>query len=286
MAVNASGASPRAASQRRAESNGRSADARPGRAVTDEAADPASGASPRAASQRRAESTGIPAAPEKRAYVRAMFDRIAPRYDLMNRLLTGGLDQRWRRAALEAARVGPGDRVLDLACGTGDLAELARARGAAVVGIDFSREMLRAAARRCPGAPLVQADALALPFADASASVVTCGFALRNFVSLSAVLRECARVLAPGGRLALLEVDRPERWLVRTGHSLYFDRVVPRIGALLSDRAAYRYLPDSTRYLPPEAELLALIERAGFASAQKRRLLLGSAQLVVAERAA
>jgi demethylmenaquinone methyltransferase/2-methoxy-6-polyprenyl-1,4-benzoquinol methylase len=229
--------------------------------------------------------TRVPAAPEKRAYVRAMFDRIAPRYDLMNRLLTGGLDQRWRRALLEAARVGPGDRVLDLACGTGDLAELARARGAEVLGVDFSREMLRGAARRGATGWLVQADAQALPLADAGASVVTCGFALRNFVSLPAVLRECARVLRPGGRLALLEVDRPERWLVRAGHSLYFDRLVPRIGALLSDRAAYRYLPDSTSYLPPAPELLAQIAGLGFGQPTRRRLLLGTAQLVLAERA-
>jgi demethylmenaquinone methyltransferase/2-methoxy-6-polyprenyl-1,4-benzoquinol methylase len=227
----------------------------------------------------------VPAAPEKRAYVRAMFDRIAPRYDLMNRLLTGGLDQRWRRALLAAARVAPGDRVLDLACGTGDLAELARGRGAVVLGLDFSREMLRAAARRGVAGRWVQADAQALPIADASVRVVTCGFALRNFVSLPAVLRECARVLAPGGRLALLEVDRPDAWLVRTGHSLYFDRLVPRIGALLSDRAAYRYLPDSTSYLPARAELLALIAGSGFANVTKHRLLLGTAQLLLAERA-
>ncbi len=228
----------------------------------------------------------VPAVADKRAFVRAMFDRIAPRYDLLNRLLTGGLDQRWRRALLAAARVGPGDRVLDLACGTGDLAALARARGVRVLGVDFSREMLRRAARRGATGWWVQADAQALPLADASASVVACGFALRNFVSLPAVLRECARVLRPGGRLALLEVDRPERRLVRAGHSLYFDRVVPRIGALLSDRAAYRYLPDSTTYLPPAPELLAQIAGVGFANPTRRRLMLGAAQLVLAERAA
>jgi demethylmenaquinone methyltransferase/2-methoxy-6-polyprenyl-1,4-benzoquinol methylase len=233
----------------------------------------------------------LPAAAEKRAAVRAMFDRIAPRYDLLNRLLTGGLDQRWRRALLAAARVGPGDRVVDLACGTGDLAALASARGADVIGVDFSREMLRAARRRAArrggvATAFVQADAQALPLASASASVVTCGFALRNFVSLPAALAECARVLRPGGRLALLEVDRPRLGAVRAGHSLYFDRVVPRIGALLSDRAAYRYLPDSTAYLPAEPELLQWIERAGFARPAKRRLLLGAAQLLLAERAA
>lgn len=215
-----------------------------------------------------------------------MFDRIAPRYDLMNRLLTFGLDQRWRRIALSAVAVGRGDLVVDLACGTGDLAELAARRGARVVGVDFAREMLRRAHARRVGAALVQADAQSLPFASASASVLTCAFALRNFVSLGAVLHECARVLQPGGRLALLEVDRPRAGLVRALHSFYFDRVVPRIGALLSDRAAYRYLPDSTAYLPPEPELLAMIERAGFTAARKRSFLLGAAQLLIAERKA
>jgi demethylmenaquinone methyltransferase/2-methoxy-6-polyprenyl-1,4-benzoquinol methylase len=204
----------------------------------------------------------------------------------MNRLLSLGLDQRWRREALAAVAVSPGDRVIDLACGTGDLGELAARRGARVVGVDFAREMLRRARARGVGAALVQGDAQALPFADASASALVCGFALRNFVSLDAVLAECARVLRPGGRIALLEVDRPSSWLVRAGHSLYFDRVVPLLGGLLSDRAAYRYLPDSTTYLPPEPELLRRIEAAGFTALRKRRLLLGAAQLLIAERKA
>lgn len=228
--------------------------------------------------------TRLPTLESKRRFVQAMFDRIAPRYDLMNRLLTFGLDQRWRGAALAAARVGPGDRVIDLACGTGDLCELAAQRGATVVGVDFAREMLRRANARGVGAALVQGDAQALPFADASASVVTCGFALRNFVSLAGALAECARVLRAGGRLVLLEVDRPRSRLVRTGHSLYFDRVVPRIGGLISDRSAYRYLPASAAYLPEETELLAMIERAGFTSVRKRSFLLGTAQLLLAER--
>jgi len=229
-------------------------------------------------------SARVPAPEAKRRFVQAMFDRIAPRYDAMNRLLTLGLDQRWRRIALAAIAVGPGDVVVDLACGTGDLCELAAQRGARVVGVDFAREMLRRAGARRVGAALVQGDAMALPFANASASAVTCGFALRNFVSLEPVIAECARILRPGGRVALLEVDRPTARLVRAGHSLYFDHVVPRVGALLSDRAAYRYLPDSTSYLPPEPELLALIERAGFTAVRKRSFLLGAAQLLIAER--
>lgn len=228
----------------------------------------------------------IPAPETKRRFVQAMFDRIAPRYDRMNRLLTFGLDQRWRRVALDAVAVGRGDLVVDLACGTGDLAELAAQRGARVIGVDFAREMLRHAHARRVGAALVQGDGLALPLADGAASVLTCGFALRNFVALPPVLAECARVLRPGGRLALLEVDRPRSRLVRFGHSLYFDRIVPRIGAWLSDRDAYRYLPESTSYLPPEAELLAQIERAGFTAVRKRDFLFGAAQLLIAERKA
>ncbi len=226
----------------------------------------------------------LPRGEEKRSQVRAMFDRIAPRYDAMNRLLTAGLDQRWRRAALAAVGTGPGDRVLDLACGTGDLAELAAARGAKVVGVDFAGEMLRGARRRRIPAQWIQGDAAALPLPDGCATVVSSGFALRNFVSLPEVLAEVARVLESGGRLAIIEVDRPSIAVVRAAHSFYFDRVVPLLGGWLSDRAAYRYLPSSTDYLPPEAELAALIEDAGFREVRRRPLLLGTAQILTAVR--
>ncbi len=226
----------------------------------------------------------LPPTEEKRARVRAMFDRIAPRYDRLNRLLSLGLDQRWRRDALNRIRVGEGDRVLDLACGTGDLVELSIARGAQVIGVDFALEMLGAARERGIRAPLLQADGEALPLPDAWASAVTCGFALRNFVSLPAIFRELARVLEPGGRVALIEVDRPRPALVRAAHALYFDRIVPLIGGLLSDRAAYAYLPKSTVYLPPTRELLALLEDAGFEQVEHRRLLFGAAQIVTGIR--
>lgn len=213
-----------------------------------------------------------------------MFDRIAPRYDRVNRILSLGLDQRWRRRALEAIALGPGDRLIDLACGTGDLAELAASRGAEVWAVDFAREMLRRGQRRGIAAHWIQGDAERLPFADGVASCLTCGFALRNFSSLPAMLNESARVLAPGGRVALLEVDRPNHPLLRFGHSLYFDRVVPALGGLLSDRSAYRYLPESTAYLPAEAALRAEIEAAGFERVHKRTFLLGAAQLLTARR--
>jgi demethylmenaquinone methyltransferase/2-methoxy-6-polyprenyl-1,4-benzoquinol methylase len=216
--------------------------------------------------------------------MRTMFDRIAPRYDRMNRLLTGGLDQRWRARALEAIAVGPGDTVVDLACGTGDLAERAAARGARAIGVDFAPEMLRGAARRRIPALLVQADAARLPLPDGCASALTCGFALRNFVSLPGIFEEVARVLAPAGRFAFIEVDRPRHATLRALHSLYFDRIVPRLGALLSDRTAYAYLPQSTAYLPPEAELLAWLHKSGFERLHKMPLLLGAAQIVTGVR--
>jgi demethylmenaquinone methyltransferase/2-methoxy-6-polyprenyl-1,4-benzoquinol methylase len=232
----------------------------------------------------------LPAAAEKRAVVEAMFDRIAPRYDLMNRLMTFGVDRAWRRSTIAALALRPSERVLDLACGSGDLAVEARASGARVVGLDFSAGMLRAARARgaeCEllrGVALVRGDALALPLADASVDAVVSGFALRNFVDVPHALAECARVLRPGGRIALLEVDRPASALVRFGHGVYFRRVVPLLGALLSDRAAYAYLPESTAYLPDQASLFAMLAAAGFGRPRKRSFLGGAAQLVTAER--
>ncbi len=226
----------------------------------------------------------LPHGATKRERVQAMFDRIAPRYDLLNRILTIGLDQRWRRATLDLAGVGPDDRVLDVACGTGDLARLAVARGARVCGLDFAGEMLRRAQGHDQRVAWLRADAAALPLRDGWASVIVCGFALRNFVSIPPVLDEMARVLAPAGRLALLEVDRPEpRWL-RAGHGLYFDRLVPRIGGWLSDRAAYDYLPRSTAYLPPTAEFRGWLEAVGFETPVRSRRLLGAVQIWTARR--
>ncbi len=226
----------------------------------------------------------LPPLEEKGARVRAMFDRIAPRYDCLNRLLSAGLDQRWRRDALDRIRVGKGDRVVDLACGTGDLAQLSMERGARVVGVDFAFEMLCAARRRGIQTALLQADGEALPLPDEWATAVTCGFALRNFVGLPAIFCEIARVLEPGGRVAFIEVDRPRPALIRAAHALYFDRIVPLVGGLLSDRSAYAYLPKSTVNLPPTRELLALLEDGGFEQVEHQSLLLGAAQIVTGIR--
>jgi demethylmenaquinone methyltransferase / 2-methoxy-6-polyprenyl-1,4-benzoquinol methylase len=225
----------------------------------------------------------LPAGAEKRAVVEAMFDRIAPRYDLMNRLMTFGIDRGWRRRAIATLQLRPGDRVLDLACGSGDLAAVAAECGACVLALDFSAGMLRTARARGVGA-LVRGDALALPLAAGAVDAITSGFALRNFVDLAAAFAECGRVLRPGGRLALLEVDRPANILLRLGHAAYFRHVVPALGALLADRAAYAYLPASTAYLPDAAALVGMLRRAGFGGVAKEPLLGGAAQLVTAVR--
>ena len=226
----------------------------------------------------------LPSGEEKRVRVRDMFDRIAPRYDALNRVISAGMDQRWRRRALDKIGVGPEDWAVDLACGTGDFCELVESRGARVVGVDFAREMLRQGQQRLDRFRAVQGDGEWLPFRTGSVDVVTCGFALRNFVSLEGVLREVARIVRPGGRIALLDVDRPDVSLVRVGHSLYFDRLVPLIGGLVSDRSAYRYLPQSTASLPPAAELREMLSGAGFLEVEKERLFLGSAQILTGVR--
>ena len=226
----------------------------------------------------------LPIGEEKRLRVREMFDRIAPRYDALNRILSLGLDQRWRRRALEKIQVAEGELVVDLACGTGDFCELVEARGARAIGVDFAREMLRQAAKRGLGFPKVQGDGEWLPFRTASVDVVTCGFALRNFVFLEGVLREIARIVRPGGRVALVDVGRPQWLPLRAAHSLYFDRIVPLVGGLLSDRRAYRYLPKSTAYLPPPDELRRLLSGVGFLELEREVVLFGSAQILTGVR--
>ena len=223
----------------------------------------------------------LPSGDEKARVVEQMFDRIAPRYDLLNRLLTFRMDVGWRRTAVDSLGLEPGARVMDLACGTGDLCRTLRTAGHKPIGIDFSAGMLRAAHT---DAPLVRADASRLPFADSSFDAMTCGFALRNFADLSAVMTECARVLRPNGAIALLDVGEPASAPARAVHRIWFRRVVPFVGGLLSDRHAYSYLPASTAYLPSQLELLALIGSAGFDNLAHRRLGAGAAQLIIGAR--
>ena len=225
--------------------------------------------------------TPLPPASDKAAAVEEMFDRIAPRYDRLKRIMTFRMDVGWRRRAVKALDLPPGSTVLDLACGTGDLCHDLRGAGLAPIGVDFSAGML-AAART--SVPLLRADVLQLPFPDGSVDGATCGFALRNFVGVAPFFAECARVLRPGGRLAVLEVAEPRSRVLRAGHSFYFRRVVPFVGGLLSDRSAYSYLPASTAYLPPPPELLALARDAGFADVERVLLGMGAAQLLTATR--
>jgi demethylmenaquinone methyltransferase/2-methoxy-6-polyprenyl-1,4-benzoquinol methylase len=226
----------------------------------------------------------LPRAGDKRARVEAMFDRIAHRYDLMNRLMTLGIDRSWRRTTIAAVEISPRDRLIDLACGTGDLALAGARAGARVIGFDLSAGMLRAARERRIACALVRADALRLPLADACCDAVVSGFALRNFADVGVALAEAARVLKPEGRLALLEVDTPGSRLLRCGHRLYFHHVVPLLGRILSDADAYSYLPASVAYLPEERALREMLHAAGFRSIEKRRLSAGVAQLVTARR--
>jgi len=228
----------------------------------------------------------LPDAGDKAVAVQAMFDRIAPRYDRVNRVMTFGADMRWRRAIVRKLGISLADSVLDLACGTGDFLQLVQPIAREAVGLDFARVMLeRAIARHGLAARLVQGDALRLPFADGSFDVAVSGFALRNFAALPPAFAELARVLRPGGRIGLLEVDRPTNGLFRAGHQLYFERGVPLLGGLISgDRDAYRYLPASAVYLPPARDMARMLKEAGFQRIRKQRFMLGAAQAIYAER--
>jgi demethylmenaquinone methyltransferase/2-methoxy-6-polyprenyl-1,4-benzoquinol methylase len=210
-----------------------------------------------------------------------MFDTVAPRYDLVNRLMTFGLDRRWRRATVACLGFGAGQWVLDVACGTGDLCDELHNARLVPVGIDLSIGMLRHAHG---GTPLLQGDALRLPFPAACFDGAVSGFALRNFAELPAFFDELARVVRPGGRIALLDVATPAHPLMRAGHRLWFEHAVPRIGGALSDPAAYRYLPRSVAYLPPAPAMLDTLRAAGFASVQRTPLSGGITQLFSATR--
>ncbi|MEY3053648.1 MAG: ubiquinone/menaquinone biosynthesis methyltransferase [Acidimicrobiia bacterium] len=210
-----------------------------------------------------------------------MFDAIAPRYDMVNRIMTFRLDVRWRKKAVAELRLPSGSRVIDLASGTGDLCIDLRRAGLHPLSFDLSFGMLAADRSH---APRSQADVLRLPLAGASVDGATCGFALRNLVDLPAFFDELARVVRQGGRIALLDVGVPRNRLVRFGHGFYFGKVVPRIGGLLSDGAAYRYLPKSVAYLPEADVMVEQLKSAGFSDAQHRTFSGGITQLLTATR--
>ncbi len=231
--------------------------------------------------QRRWDTDELPQGEEKVAAVRDMFDAIAPKYDRLNRIISFRLDVRWRKRTIRELALAPGSTVLDLASGTGDLCiDLERA-GLRPLSMDLSFGML--AADRS-GAPRAQADILRLPVPDHAVDGVTCGFALRNLLDLNAFFVELARVVRPGGRIALLDVSTPPNRMLRFGNDIYFGKVVPKIGAALSDGAAYSYLPKSVAYLPEPDELVSILQEAGFGDAVHRQLSGGLTQLMVATR--
>jgi demethylmenaquinone methyltransferase/2-methoxy-6-polyprenyl-1,4-benzoquinol methylase len=224
----------------------------------------------------------LPQGDEKVTAVREMFDAIAPRYDTLNRIISLRLDVRWRKRAVRTLDLPPGSVVFDLASGTGDLCIDLAAHGLRPVSFDLSYGML--AADRS-GAPRSQADILRLPAPEGSADGVTCGFALRNLTDLPRFFDELARVVRPGGRIALLDVGRPKSPIIRWGNDIYFGRIVPWIGGLLSDDAAYRYLPKSVSYLPEPPVMTARLAASGFTDVVHEPLTFGLTQLLTATRA-
>jgi demethylmenaquinone methyltransferase/2-methoxy-6-polyprenyl-1,4-benzoquinol methylase len=212
-----------------------------------------------------------------------MFDRIAPVYDAMNRVMTVGLDQRWRKATVRVA-VHEGDDVLDACCGTGDLAIAAWKKAGAghVVGLDFSERMLERARRKAPELEFVQGDVLALPFEDASFDSAVVGFGVRNVEDLEAALKELRRVLRPGGRVGILEITTP-RGVLKPFYKLWFDHIVPLLGRLLPGGDAYTYLPASVRRFPGPEALAELLGSCGCGAVQVRLFAGGIVALHVGE---
>jgi demethylmenaquinone methyltransferase / 2-methoxy-6-polyprenyl-1,4-benzoquinol methylase len=195
--------------------------------------------------------------------VRAMFDRIARVYDSMNSVMTAGMHQRWRERAADLAAVGPGDRALDVATGTGDLAIALRGRGAEVVGLDFSERMLELARLKAPDVSFETGNALELPHEDGEFKAVTVGFGARNFADLDRGLDEMTRVTASGGRVVILEITAPQKPPLSGFFRLWFDRLVPALGRLAGDPDAYSYLPSSVRRFPEPSRLAAKLAEAG-----------------------
>jgi len=227
------------------------------------------------------EPVGLPDPSRKAQVVRGMFDRISTRYDLVNRVMTFRMDVGWRRTTVTSLALPRRSIVVDLASGTGDLSRELRARDIEAISVDLSEGMLRADRS---GVPRVRADVLRLPLRDGDVDGATCGFALRNLRDLPTFFAELARVVRPGGRVALLEVATPTNPLLKWGHGVYFGTIVPFIGARLSDGDAYRYLPRSVAYLPTPTELTRQLRDAGFPDATRVVLSGGIAQLLTGTR--
>lgn len=225
--------------------------------------------------------TPLPQGEAKTRQVRAMFDAIASRYELVNKLMTFGLDSKWRRRAVADLRLPPQSLVLDIAAGTGDFTRELTRQGQRAIATDLSYGMLQAGSAM---PDIVQADASCLPFRSACFDGITCGYALRNFTDLAATFDEMARVTRGGGRISLLEVTEPRSGLWRAGFRFWFRRIVPFIGGLVSDREAYHYLPQSTAYLPASEEIVVMLNAAGFSAVNHRRIMGGLSQQFIATR--
>lgn len=210
------------------------------------------------------------------------FDTIARTYDRLNRLMTLGLDRRWRKRALRGIQ----GNVLDVACGTGDMAVSLVERGCTVTGVDISEEMLAIARQKAPIVTFMIADAEHLPFPDASFDAVTCAFGVRNFVHLEQGLHEMLRVLKPGGRMVILELATPDSSLIRPFYNLYTRHVIPWLGQRLAgSREAYTYLPQSIERFPKGKEFLAILQRQGV-RATERKLTFGVCRMYVVDKEA
>ena len=227
------------------------------------------------------DSQDLPQGSEKQAAVQSMFDKIAPRYDLVNRLMTFRMDVGWRRKAIAALQLEGPAKILDLACGTGDFCSELTKAGHQPLGVDLSFGMLDAAQLQTS---LVQGDLLRLPIADQSADGAVCGFALRNLVDLPPFFAELHRVVKPGGRIALLDVSQPDNRFLKVGHQFYFNKVVPKIGAMLSDKDAYSYLPKSVSYLPEPETMKQMLVDANLIDVDRKQLTMGISQLLTAAR--
>ncbi len=221
----------------------------------------------------------------KRRYVRQLFTTIADRYDLITAVLSYGQDARWKRALIARAQVQRGERALDLACGTGDLAFAAAAQGARVVGLDITHRMLQLAAKKSSAATFLTGDMTSLPFRSQAFDLVTTGYGLRNVPDLTAAIDEIARVLRPGGRLLSLDFNRPERAPIRAAYLSYLTVVGSALGWLLHrDPDTYRYIPESIRRYPGAAGVAARLTAHGFTGVRAVPLLFGLMTLHVAER--
>ncbi len=228
------------------------------------------------------DSVDLPQGEAKVQAVRSMFDAIAPRYDLVNRIMTFRLDVRWRRKAIRSLKLAPGSLILDLASGTGDMCIDLRKAGYQALSMDLSIGMLIADRSN---APRTQTDILKLPCADNSVDGITCGFALRNLLDLNTFFAELSRVTKKGGRIALLDVGIPTNPFIKWGNSIYFGKVVPRIGGLFSNRAAYNYLPKSVAYLPAPSKMVEMLSQNGFVEVEHHELSGGLTQMLLATKA-